>query len=582
MFALLVIISIAGTVHAQFADDAVRNLFGEKIGECIGFGFYEQMGYSVPNENDLSAFEEFSKVYHSVASHNSDFNAGNARYTQEVNCFATVSSKSLQATFVLMTPEPNQDEMIGSSLGESPEEYDRRDDNTTTPARNQGSCGSCWAFSGIAALESRYLDLTGEAPESVDFSEQQFLDCTYEATAGQDGCSGGWMTKTWIRLRSQEHSILYNETQRAYTKTDAKCDIIEQNLPNAMSKVVMKYPSYKQVGDSSTAKTMGASTQEQIYSEGAVSIAIQSETSFTSYSSGIFDTQCIGSSVNHALTLIGYTQEYFIAQNSWGIWWGEDGTVRLSRTSGNLCQMLSYTMWPLMECAWGTDEETGKCVAEEPCGGCENNGRCSQTPERSDVWHCDCLDGYTGDMCQTEEGDECKVPCSKYGTCNSTTGQCDCEEGWTGDMCDQEEKNECEGIVCKNGGKCDPSTGGCKCQTGYTGEYCEDKTDTTCDKKCRGYKSECYWKTISSAERFMKCKCPGMTYGKQCREELDCDTATDIKHCQKKKDKNEDAFKAKCQKVWGMKKCPVSCGFCPEAANPSVILLPPLEFTNDS
>ena len=48
----------------------------------------------------------------------------------------------------------------------------------------QGSCGSCWAFSGIAALESKYLDLTGEAPESVDFSEQQFLDCTYEATAG--------------------------------------------------------------------------------------------------------------------------------------------------------------------------------------------------------------------------------------------------------------------------------------------------------------------------------------------------------------------------------------------------------------
>ena len=127
----------------------------------LRFGFYEQMGYSVPNEDDLSAFEEFSKVYHSVASHNTAFNAGNlpfcapsltpfplnkchqktptikiyivancyatlcfssksgnlftgnARYTQEVNCFATVSSKSLQATFVLMTPEPNQDEMIG-------------------------------------------------------------------------------------------------------------------------------------------------------------------------------------------------------------------------------------------------------------------------------------------------------------------------------------------------------------------------------------------------------------------------------------------------------------------------------------
>ena len=47
--------------------------------------------------------------------------------------------------------------------------------------------------------------------------------------------------------------------------------------------------------------------------------------------------------MNHALTLIGYTQEYFIAQNSWGIWWGEDGTVRLSRTSGNLCQVQSLS-----------------------------------------------------------------------------------------------------------------------------------------------------------------------------------------------------------------------------------------------
>lgn len=543
MISLLVIVSIAGAVNAQLgaSDDTVKTLFVEKIDECKKFGFYQQMGYNVPNVDDDVIFKAFSEVYHNVASHNAAFRAGEESYSQEVNCFDTVDSTSLQSSFVIMTPGVNSEEMIGS-FSDTPDEYDRREDNTTTPARAQGSCGSCWAFSGIAALESKYLALTGEAPDDVDFSEQQFLDCTYESTSGKDGCTGGWMTNTWIRLGDEEKSILYSETQRSYTKIDSTCDILEQNLPNAMSKVVMQYPTYKQVGDSSTAAIMGASTQDKIYVEGAVAIAYMVESSFRSYSSGIFNTECASSSVNHALTLIGYTQEYFITQNSWGSWWGEDGTVRLSRTSGNLCQMLSYTMWPLMECAWGTDTNTHKCVAKEPCGGCKNNGRCSINS--SSAWYCDCLEGYTGDMCQTKE-----------------------------------EEDKCEDMVCYNGGTCDSTTGECKCADGWTGEYCKEKEDdTACNKKCNGHKSECYWKDVNGVD-VMKCKCPGKTYGKKCSETLDCDAAVDHKKCQKKKDKDEDSFNKKCKKVWGLKKCPVLCGHCPEATE---LLLPPLEFTNDS
>jgi len=497
------------------------------------------------------------------------------------------------AIHAMMTPPPNDLEtVIGSSLEDSPDEYDRRNDDTTTDARNQGSCGSCWAFSGIAALESKYLILTGDSPSDVDFSEQQFLDCTYESSGEKDGCQGGWMTNAWQRLKNEEKSILMSETQRPYTKVDGVCDILELNKPNSMAKVVMA--GTMQVGDSSVATIMGAATQEKIYSQGAVAIAIQVEDVFNSYESGIFNTQCESTSVNHALTLIGYTQQAFIAQNSWGTWWGDKGTVQLSRTNGNLCQMLSYTMWPLMECAWGLDAITGKCNIADSCGGCENNGYCN---EKGD---CECLDGYKGDQCGEKEGDACDnvdcqnggdcsdgkckcktgytgdfcenkddgedqckdIECQNGGTCEVDTGKCKCMDGWEGDKCDEEEGGDkCEDVECQNGGTCIATTGECDCTDGYTGDECEEKEDTTCSKKCKGHKSQCYWKNSDT----MKCKCPGMTYGKKCGETLVCDDVVDHNKCQKHKVKNPDRFAKRCNKVYGYKKCPVLCGYCPAA-----------------
>jgi len=405
MFYLLALICALSFVNAA-TDDDIRKALGEKIAECgpNGYMFYASQGHDVPSEDDEVTFDRFKTTYNNVATHNTAYYIGQQTYLMAVNCFATVP-----AIHAMMTPPPNDLEtVIGSSLEDSPDEYDRRDDDTTTDARNQGSCGSCWAFSGIAALESKYLILTGDSPSDVDFSEQQFLDCTYESSSDKDGCQGGWMTNAWQRLKNEEKSILMSETQRPYTKVDGVCDILELNKPNSMSKVVMA--GTMQVGDSSVATIMGAATQEKIYSQGAVAIAIQVEDVFSSYESGIFNTQCESTSVNHALTLIGYTQQAFIAQNSWGTWWGDKGTVQLSRTNGNLCQMLSYTMWPLMECAWGLDAITGKCNIADSCGGCENNGYCN---EKGD---CECLDGYKGDQCGEKEGDACdNVECHNGG-----------------------------------------------------------------------------------------------------------------------------------------------------------------------
>lgn len=540
---MLYLLTILGLAWAQApaTREQVRSIFKAKIDECKGHDFY--LSYDEPDPEDDDTLDKFEHDYHDIMRHNGD---ANKKYTRKVNCLTTVA---LQLGQEVVTPEANEVEMIGNgNTGDSPDNYDRRDDDTTTDARNQGSCGSCWAFSGIAALESAYLILTGDNPSDVDFSEQQFLDCTYEDSAGKDGCNGGWMTYSWKRLESEEKSILLNETQRPYTRIDGTCDILEMNKPNAMKKVIMSNPSYRQVGDSSSADIMGAATQDRIYDTGAVSIAIMTEDAFNSYSAGVYDTPCADTaSVNHALTLIGYSQSYFIAQNSWGTWWGENGHVKLSRTDGNLCQMLSYTMWPLMECSWGVDTETGKCRTTDNCGGCENNGRC--VFDRTGLpYKCECLDGYTGDKCQTKEDKCTDVECENGGECDVDTGKCDCEDGWTGDSCEEEQEDKCANVVCETGETCNTKTGECE--------------SNTCTKKCNGAKSECYWKGDK-----MKCRCPGMTYGKGCTKEATCSDAKDStekgqKWCEKKFGKDEAKFNKKCQKTWGKKKCPILCGYC--------------------
>lgn len=327
------------------------------------------------------------------------------------------------------------------------------------------------------------------------------------------------MTKAWSRLARVEDSLLNSEAQRGYTKVDGVCDILTQNKPNAMNKVVMKDRGYVQLGDKTAATIMGNNTQERIWLQGAIAIAIQIESAFKSYKSGIFNTGCTGTGVNHALTLIGYSQQAFIAQNSWGATWGDAGTLQLSRTDGNMCQMLSYTMWPKMACAWGTNETTGKCVATEPCGGCQNNGKCVEKVVKGSTWACECRNGWEGDLCETS-ADKCvSVKCGDNQECDSTTGDCKCKAGWTGDNC--------------------------------------DKQDTDCDKNCKRGK-ECFWRDNSK----MGCRCPGSTFGRNCGNDVDCKTGSDHKRCAEIEKRDQDKFDKKCGKTWGKKKCPHSCGFC--------------------
>jgi len=465
MFNLIFLLCSISFAQSEFTDEELIEQFEAKVDTCGGF--YEEHGYSVTAKDDQSALQKYIQAYHTVNQHNS--NPGR-HYDQILNCFATINAATMEHLFPVMTlpkedlehPVPTVSIRVSTS---SPDSYDRRDDNTTTPVKNQLDCGSCWAFTAMAALESKYVALTGDDLADADFSEQQLLDCTYEASSGKDGCNGGDTHIAWARLQDAQSSILYSEVQRPYNNSDGVCHIFEENKPNAMRKVVMKDPAYAKaffdydifgnLGD-----IVGNGTQDRIWSEGAIAVLIRVEDPFTMYSSGIFDTWCSSAGINHAVALVGYTQAYFTAKNSWGTYWGESGYIRISRTAGSFCEYLSYSMWPLMECAWGTDSVTGKCVSTEPCDGCENNGHCTLNTTTTE-WSCSCVHTWHGSRC---DNDTCVYgTCQNAGTCNHDSGLCTCtSDEWSGERCELE--NLCYGITCGN------STGVQEVCNGVTGE----------------------------------------------------------------------------------------------------------------
>lgn len=96
-----------------------------------------------------------------------------------------------------------------------PSSYDARDDNIVTPPKNQGSCGSCWAFASTGGLESHILKAYGGSPTGINLSEQQLLDCNSYGYS----CSGGSSNA----MRYWESTGPVNETCYPYTAVRGTC-----------------------------------------------------------------------------------------------------------------------------------------------------------------------------------------------------------------------------------------------------------------------------------------------------------------------------------------------------------------------
>jgi len=210
---------------------------------------------------------------------------------------------------------------------------DWRTSGAVTDVKNQGQCGSCWAFSTTGSIEGAHQIATGNL---VSLSEQELVDCD---RAQDQGCNGGLMDNAFAFV---EKNGLASETDYPYTAQDGQCDTAAEAKPAAT------ISSFSDV-------TVGSEDAlRQAVKMQPVSIAIEADQQgFQFYSSGVFSGEC-GQQLDHGVLVVGYTytagnddSNFWIVKNSWGATWGEEGYIRLAYGQ-NQCGLTNAASYPVV------------------------------------------------------------------------------------------------------------------------------------------------------------------------------------------------------------------------------------------
>jgi C1A family cysteine protease len=210
--------------------------------------------------------------------------------------------------------------------------------NYVSPVKNQGSCGSCWAFGTVAPLEAKLLISGGGL---ADLSEQYLVSCNNNGWS----CNGGWWAHDYHYNKKasgelEAGSVL--ESIFPYTASSSACNPPHDHY--------QKIESWKFVGSSFGVPSVEA-IKTAIATYGPVAAAVCVGSAFSSYHSGIFSTDeknvCKTGQVNHAVVLVGWDDatDSWIMKNSWGTGWGEAGYMRIKRNVSNIGYSANYVVY---------------------------------------------------------------------------------------------------------------------------------------------------------------------------------------------------------------------------------------------
>jgi len=214
------------------------------------------------------------------------------------------------------TTTPVVEEINAGFLGD----VDWRTKNGVTAVKNQGQCGSCWAFAATAAHES-FQVLAKKQPITINLSEQQLVDCATGAPYFNEGCNGGY------GVRALEYIKDFGQT------TGEKYPYVAKNQACAIPE-----GSYHISG---VAELHGCNEIEQGLTRTPLAVRVDA-TNWHLYKSGIFDNCAFA--INHAVFMVGTSSTAWTIKNSWGPAWGEEGFIRLAK--GNTCAVCQGPSFP--------------------------------------------------------------------------------------------------------------------------------------------------------------------------------------------------------------------------------------------
>jgi len=211
-----------------------------------------------------------------------------------------------------------------------------------TAVKDQGQCGSCWAFSAVETIES-VCCLAGYSLTVL--SEQQIVDC--DTDGGVMGCDGGWPEDVYTY--SQRFGGLDTEANYPYEVADGTC------VANAANKYACPITSWKFVSQDPSTEGL---IQSFVYQNSPVSIAADAET-WQFYTGGVVTAaSCNYQQLDHAIQITGWQvvdgTPVWTVRNSWGESWGESGYIYLA-IGTNTCGMALHVTVPCVQGANGSN-----------------------------------------------------------------------------------------------------------------------------------------------------------------------------------------------------------------------------------
>uniref|UniRef100_G3PJL8 Cathepsin K n=1 Tax=Gasterosteus aculeatus TaxID=69293 RepID=G3PJL8_GASAC len=300
--------------------------------------------WKITNQKEYNGLDEegirraiWEKNMLMIEAHNQEAALGIHSYSLGMNHLGDMTSEEVTEKMTgLLVPDSERRFPMDLDDGVSalPKSIDYRKKGMVTPVKNQGSCGSCWAFSSAGALEGQLAKATGKL---VDLSPQNLVDCVTE----NSGCGGGYMTTAFKYV--QDNGGIDSEAAYPYVGEDQPCRYNSSGM-------AVQCKGFKEIPVGSEQKLAQALSKV-----GPVSVGIDAGLgTFQFYQRGIYyDSNCNKDDINHAVLAVGFGvtakgKKFWIVKNSWGKAWGQKGYVMMARNRGNLCGIANLASYPIV------------------------------------------------------------------------------------------------------------------------------------------------------------------------------------------------------------------------------------------